>query len=230
MSLHSLFISLGDSAVAIPLALGIALALAAQQQRQQAAWWLIAFGAGVAIIAAGKLAFEFFGWSLPPIDMYVISGHAMLTAAVYPMLFTTLARPFGALARTLGLFLGLGLTLLMSIGLVWGRFHTLSETILGAMVGLVVAGTSLSSSAARLRIGPTAVVALVPLVPLLLLASADIPSPVHAAKQRLWRHIAAELSVSERYIRYIRLDRTTGERVVMIRTRPIPPARPIQDG
>src|SRR5690606_21542257 len=152
---------------------------AAQQQKQQAAWWLLAFGAGVAIIASGKLAFEFFGWSLPSINMYVISGHAMLTAAVYPMLFTTLARPFGTIARMLGLFLGLGLTLLMSIGLVWGRFHTLSETILGALVGLAVAGTCLSTRA-RLHIGPTAVVAL---VPLLLVAAADIPSPVHAAKQ-----------------------------------------------
>ena len=227
MSLRTLFISLGDSAVAIPLALGIALALAAQQQRQQAAWWLLAFGTGVAVIAAGKLAFEFFGWSLPSIDMYVISGHAMLTAAVYPMLFTTLARPFGSLARTLGLVLGLGLTLLMSIGLVWGRFHTLSETLLGALVGLAVAGACLSTSAVRLRIGPTAVVAL---VPMLLLAAADIPSPVHAAKQRLWRHIAAELSISERHIRYIRLDKATGERFVMIRTRPIPRARPVQDG
>jgi len=226
MSLRSLFISLGDSAVAIPLALCIAFALAAQQQKQQAAWWLLAFGAGVAIIASGKLAFEFFGWSLPSINMYVISGHAMLTAAVYPMLFTTLARPFGTMARMLGLFLGLGLTLLMSIGLVWGRFHTLSETILGALVGLAVAGTCLSTRA-RLHIGPTAVVAL---VPLLLVAAADIPSPVHAAKQRLWRQIAAELSVSERHIRYIRLDKTTGERVVMIRTRPIPRARPVQDG
>jgi uncharacterized membrane protein SirB2 len=227
MLLRSLFISLGDSAVAIPLALGIAFALAAQQQKQQAARWLLAFGAGVAVIATGKLAFEFFGWSLPSIDMYVISGHAMLTAAVYPMLFTTLARPFGPLARTLGLFLGLGLTLLMGVGLVWGRFHTLSETLLGALVGLAVAGACLSRSAVRLHVGPTAVVAL---VPLLLLAAADIPSPVHAAKQRLWRQVAAELSISERHIRYIRLDKTTGERFVMIRTRPIPPARPVQDG
>lgn len=226
MSLRSLFISLGDTAVAIPLALGIALALAAQQQRQQAVWWVIAFGAGVAVIAAGKLAFEFFGWAIPSLDMYVISGHAMLTAAVYPMLFTTLARPFGPLARTLGLLAGLGLALLMGMALVWGRFHTLSETILGALVGLAVVGAC-HPGAARLRLGPTAVVAL---VPLLLLAAADIPSPVHAAKQRLWRHMATELSVSERHIRYIRLDKDTGERVVMIRTRPIRPARPVQDG
>lgn len=226
MSLRSLFISLGDTAVAIPLALGIALALAAQQQRQQAAWWVIAFGAGVAVIAAGKLAFEFFGWSIPSIDMYVISGHAMLTAAVYPMLFTTLARPFGSLARTLGLLAGLGVALVMGMALVWGRFHTLSETILGALVGLAVVGAC-HPGAARLRLGPTGAVAL---VPLLLLAAADIPSPVHAAKQRLWRHMATELSVSERHIRYIGLDKDTGERVVMIRTRPIRPVRPVQDG
>nr|MBF0683756.1 phosphatase PAP2 family protein [Pseudomonas sp.] len=226
MSLRSLFISLGDSAVAIPLALAIALALALQDQRQRAAWWLLAFGTGIAIIAAGKLAFEFFGWSVPAIDMYVISGHAMLTAAVYPMLFTTLARPFGALAKRLGLFMGLGLAGLMGIGLVWGRFHTVSETVLGALVGLAVASAG-HWSAARLHIGPAAVVAL---IPLLLLAAADIPSPVHAAKQRIWRYVAAELNLSERHIRYIRLDKATGEREVMLRVRPIPPARPAHDG
>lgn len=226
MSLHSLFISLGDSAIAIPLALCIGLALAVQQQRQQAVWWVLAFGAGVAVVAAGKLAFEFFGWSLPSLDMYVISGHAMLTAAVYPMLFTTLAHPFGPRARMLGLLLGLGLAGLMGIALVAGRFHTLSETVLGALVGLAAVGACHSGSP-RLRPGPTAVMAL---VPLLLLAAADIPSPVHAAKQRVWRHLAAELSVSERHIRYIRLDRDTGERSVVVMTRPIRPVRPVQGG
>src|SRR5690606_20969528 len=171
--------------------------------------------------------FEFFGWSIPDIDMYVISGHAMLTAAVYPMLFATLARPFGPVAKAIGLTLGLGLAGLIGIALVWGRFHTLSETILGALVGLTVAYVG-HWSQARLRLGPTAVVTL---VPLLLLAAADVPSPVHSTKQRVWQHLATELSVSERHIRYIRLDRATGERTVMVVTRPIRPARrPAQDG
>src|SRR5690554_5341470 len=80
------FIHLADSAWALPLALGMALALVAQAQWRAAFVWLGALTAAVVTIIGGKMAFDLFGWSLPQWQFYNISGHAMFATALYPVL------------------------------------------------------------------------------------------------------------------------------------------------
>ncbi len=218
MSFWSFFIGLGDSALTIPLALGIALALAFQRAVRPALTWLLAFGIGLAVIAAGKLAFALFGWSLPAFDFYVISGHAMLTAAVYPMLFGSLVRASSPRMRRMAIITGLALAAAMAVILVTTLQHTLSETLLGSLVGLMVAFIGLRKPTA-IRIRPAALAAFIPLSCLVLL---NATMPVHAAMQGLWHHLGAQVGASGKYIRYIEFDTQAGKPVVVI----IPPKNP----
>lgn len=224
MSFWSLFIGLGDSALAILLALGITLALFFQRESAQAARWILAFGTGALIIAAGKLAFDFFGWSIERIDMYVISGHAMLSAAVYPMLFGALTRSASPRVQLLAIFAGLAIAAAMAVVLVLTRQHTLSETLLGSLVGLAVAFIGLYRPIA-IRLRPALLLVFAPVLCLTLL---NVSSPVHAARESIWRHAGAWFGVSGEYVRYIDVHPQSGEPAVVVippRKRPLPSSR-----
>jgi len=210
--LRAFLIDLGDISIAIPLALGLALALFCQRAGHHARWWLLVFGLGVILIGAGKLAFGLFGWSIPGTDMYVVSGHAMLTAAVYPTLFGALARAISPRLQAPAIAAGLFLAAVMAVALVRGNDHTVSETLLGSVIGLSVAAAGLSRGVG-LRFRPALAIALAPLLCLTLL---NIPSPVHAAKNGVWHTVASLLGVSGKYVRYIKPHPETGKQMVVV--------------
>ncbi len=208
------FIHLADSAWALPLALGMALALVAQAQWRSALVWLVSLGCAVLLIMSGKMAFDLFGWSLPRWQFYNISGHAMFASALYPVLGGFLTAGLGRGWRILGIGAGLAFALTMAVALVWRLDHTLSETVLGAAVGLAVAAVVLRQP---LRMGPVWRVSLVAAPVLVFVLWQHVYHPVHTARDGIWDRVATWFDVEERYTRHIRRNPDTGRIQVTVR-------------
>jgi len=182
----------------------------------RAARWLLSLGAGVALVLAGKLAFGFYGWSLPGLEFYVISGHAMLTAAVYPVGLSVAGAMVSPRLARWGLVAGLALALVVSVVLVLGLYHTVTETLAGAVVGLAV-------TAFNVRPGVQPFVSLRDrrdrgLLTVLVCVAALLPiyRALGPLKDAMWEAGARSLGVKTQYLRDIQLDVATGRPVVVI--------------
>ncbi|NEX64023.1 hypothetical protein [Noviherbaspirillum galbum] len=128
---------LGNASVMIPLACGIAAWLALSGAAGLAWRWMLRFAVACLLVAASKAAYMGWGVALPEIDYNALSGHAMLAAAVFPVLSRTMlgrmiAHPAGAAALP-----GLGLSVAMLAFLVHFGFHTLSEALGGWLLGCI---------------------------------------------------------------------------------------------
>jgi hypothetical protein len=206
-------IPFGESRLTLPLAASIALFLLLGGYRRQAACWLLSFCAGLLVIVTGKLSFELAGWSLPSLAFYNISGHAMQTTAIYPLLLMLSGSAFGPRYSRLGAYLGLGAAVYMAVTLVTGNYHTLSETLAGMAIGLVVFCPYLRWRP-RPRFSFQAWLIALPLcggVAMLVLYGAANP-----VKHVLWQHAAHWLSATDRYTRVIYTDPVTGNREVLV--------------
>ncbi|WP_432260476.1 phosphatase PAP2 family protein [Cupriavidus sp. TMH.W2] len=217
MTLWAHVVPFGDSTWTLPLAAAIALALLLAGYRAHAARWLVCFSAGIAMIVAGKLVFDLGGWSLPSIGFYSISGHAMQTTAIYPLLFMMILSAFGTRAARWGFYLGLAAALFMAITLLSGNYHTLSETLAGLVVGGAVVCSYLRW---QLSFRPAHLASLV-LLPLAAAVLVDMHGTVNPAKAALWQRAAHWLGATEKYTRQIYTDPASGMRLVSVRLRSI---------
>ena len=199
MPFWTYLIILGDAALAISLAGGIALILMQQRAWPRLLLWLASFGLAFLAIVLGKANFDFTGWALPSIGMYSVSGHAMLTTAVYPVLFGLLAGNRADGVRRAAVSAGWAIAAAMALVLVAGRYHTVSETLLGAALGAGVACLNLS------RMRPVRFA--IPYLPIALAALCAIlvvpTGAARAAKEGLWLHTGDWVGVSHRYVRFI---------------------------
>ncbi|CAG9173773.1 hypothetical protein [Cupriavidus pinatubonensis] len=203
----------GEASFLFPLAALVAIRLAFQGLWKQAFYWIFTLCAGAAVIVAGKLAFEFGGWSVPSANLYSISGHAMLTASVYPMLLTVLGAIGGEKAARSGTRIGIGVALLAAVALIAGRYHTVAETLIGMGVGFIVTWANLRPS--RRRIPAVRAPALNSLV-LGLLLVVLVPVSLYPIRVQLWSQGLDWLGVTERYSRRIGIDPISGATVVTI--------------
>ena len=129
----------GDSAAMMPAALLIALWLVAARAWRHAQFWCLGFAVMAALIAATKIAFMGWGIGIEAIDFAGISGHTALAVAVLSVgAAVSLAdrappiRLFGAiLGGTIGLAIGVSRLVL--------HVHSLSEVVIGAVVGASLA-------------------------------------------------------------------------------------------
>lgn len=137
------YLYFGESRLALPLAVWVAVCLVVAGQGARALRWTVSFGIGAGLVMAAKSAFSYSGWSLPSIGVYSVSGHAMLTAALYPVLLMLLGSLLGRYAAWLGLATGVGLALFMPVVLVADFHHTVGESLIGLCVGLAVAALTL---------------------------------------------------------------------------------------
>jgi len=128
--------NLGDSAVMLPCValIGLWLAIPAPTRGMAWRWLLLALGV-MALVAISKLAFM--GWLIGPpgLDFTGLSGHSATTAVVWPALGSLLGGRRGARWQMLGAALGLLVALVVG----WSRLvlhaHSLSEAVLGTLVG-----------------------------------------------------------------------------------------------
>lgn len=216
MPFWTYLIVVGDAAVAIPLAVGIALVLMQQRAHARALTWALSFGAAFLTIVLGKVSFDFAGWSVPEIGLYSISGHAMLTTAVYPVLFALLAGDKPPVVRRTAIAAAAVLAVLMAVVLVAGHYHTLSETLLGGMLGAWVAWLNVSRMGATRFVMPYGLIALASLCAVLLAPT----GAARAAKDGLWLRTGEWVGITERYVRFIERNPHSGG--TRVRVVPVP--------
>lgn len=177
---------LGEAQTALPAALLAAWVLVRHPQaRSLALWWMALLGAAIVLTTASKLAFIGWGIGSAELDFTGISGHAMFASAVYPLLLGTVvaarAPPAG---RRIAVAAGFVLGVLVGVSRVVIGVHSVSEVVLGLLLGGLVSVLALAlAHLPRVRIGPA-----IPIVVVLFVALMPAHAPAsltHSAVVRL---------------------------------------------
>jgi hypothetical protein len=101
--------------------------------------WICLLAAGAALVGITKIAFLGWGIGIRAWDFTGISGHSMLSTAVFPVTLYVLMLPYSRHARLLGVLAGLGCGLLVGLSRLVLNAHSLSETVAGCALGAAVA-------------------------------------------------------------------------------------------
>lgn len=131
--------NLGGAGLTLPLALAIALWLAAGYSWRMAASWLLLMGASVALVTVTKVAFLGWGVGVRQLDFTGVSGHAMLSAAVYPVAFFLMLQGVRTRLRIAGVLVGLAVGVAVACSRVVLDAHSPSEAITGCIIGALTA-------------------------------------------------------------------------------------------
>ncbi|TWI54800.1 PAP2 superfamily protein [Pseudomonas duriflava] len=179
----------GDSSVMLPCALIIALWLWIGASRRAALLWLVLFGTACLSVAVSKMAFFGWGVGIRAYDFTGFSGHSMLACSVIPVLFWLLASRTRAAVRGGAALAGALFALVISATRIKLGFHSISEVVTGAPIGLVTSGSFLwlmRAQSVQLRSSLAVMASLV--APLLVLHGLNAPT------QHLMEDLATKLS------------------------------------
>ncbi|SFM99106.1 phosphatase PAP2 family protein [Variovorax sp. OV329] len=185
------FTWLGDSGLLLPAAALIALwLLSSRRTWPAAALWILIFGFASLLVLLSKLAFMGWGIGSARLNFTGISGHTMLTAAVWPVALWLLASR-GSHRLRVGLALA-GWLLALGIGV--SRLaiyaHSWSEVTTGFLLGFV---TSAAFLALQRRVAHPQLRASLVLVTLLLPLVHQQPgnaAPTHGLLERVAMRLA----------------------------------------
>ncbi|MEO8729107.1 MAG: phosphatase PAP2 family protein, partial [Rhodoferax sp.] len=136
----------GEMGIILPLAAALTLwMLASTRAIRPVLCWLVPLGLAVGITTLSKIAFIGWGLGIAALDFTGFSGHAMFSAAIYPVLGYTLAAQWSRQPRThFWAMLG-GYALALVIG--WSRVHihvhSVSEVVAGLALGASASGWTL---------------------------------------------------------------------------------------
>ncbi|MFM0696215.1 phosphatase PAP2 family protein [Paraburkholderia graminis] len=185
--------SLGGAGMTLPLAFAIALWLAIGYTWRMAAGWLVLLGAAIGVVTVTKLAFLGWGVGVRELDFTGVSGHAMLSTAVYPVALFLMLLWTRPPVRVLGVLLGLAAGMAVGVSRVVLSAHSPSEAITGCLVGAVAAllfvRMAWKAQPERLSAVPVAVS---------LVVLAVLMHGVHVPTQRWVTHIALKVSGHDR--------------------------------
>ncbi|WJF89383.1 phosphatase PAP2 family protein [Paraburkholderia bonniea] len=184
---------LGGVALTVPLALAIALWLVLGYTWRTACAWLGLLGGAIGVVTLSKIAFLGWGLGIRAWDFTGVSGHAMLSSAVYPVALSLMLANLRAPARLGGVLLGLALGLLVGVSRVVLEAHSPAEAIAGCVLGGLTALLFIAGSwhVRPSRFSPFAIaVSLAALT----FALHDVRLPTH----RWVAHLALTLSGHER--------------------------------
>ncbi len=144
---------LGESPIVLPIALVLVLVFLAFDAHRVVRSWALALGLAIVLTSASKIAFMGWGLGIASLDFTGFSGHAMLSAAIYPVLGHAFARRRQASNAWWGAAMGLGLAALIAVSRVTTHAHSVSETVLGFGLGCLVSACAMGFRApAHLRI------------------------------------------------------------------------------
>jgi membrane-associated phospholipid phosphatase len=133
----TVFSNVGDAAVTLPVAIVCAIWIAASDARL--AWrWALTLGCGMLLVGASKVFYYTWGLSLPVAHFRVISGHTMLSTAVWAVALA-LQLKWWRLPAWPGIVAGLLLGALTGASRVHGHSHSIAEVSVGWMVGAIAA-------------------------------------------------------------------------------------------
>lgn len=127
---------MGDSGLATLVVGTVALCLALRKQTRGLAWlWAGAFVLVTSLVFATKLGL--FGWGdgFDAIDFRGPSGHATLSAFVWPMVAWLLTLHAGRRVRFAAYLVGAAFAMGIAWILVAYRFHSLPEVVAGSLLG-----------------------------------------------------------------------------------------------
>ena len=139
MNLWAPLIHLGDAALTMPLAAGMAAWLIASHAYRLALSWSAAFAAGALLVGASKIAYMAWGLGWLTLEFKALSGHATGASAVMPMLYYLMLARHGRAARVAGLAIGSGLGLTVAAALVAQCHHSPAEAMAGWLTGSALA-------------------------------------------------------------------------------------------
>jgi len=129
---------LGSSLLLIPVALCLSAWMWAGNARRMAVTWALLFTAGLALVAASKMAYIGWGMAVDAIHFRGISGHAMRSTAVAPVLFYLLLHDARPGLRTAGILCGLGAGAVMAVAVSVFDEHSASEAVAGLLLGAAI--------------------------------------------------------------------------------------------
>lgn len=127
--------SVADTVVTLPAAATIAVWLLASRASRMAFWWCLFFTAGLAAVAATKIAFIGWGVGISALEFMGMSGHAMRATAVFPVIFYLLLQRSPPVVRASGVLFGILLGVLVGLSRIALNVHSISEVIAGCAVG-----------------------------------------------------------------------------------------------
>ena len=110
--------------------------------------WLVPLGVAVFITSVSKIAFLGWGLGIAALDFTGFSGHAMFSAAIYPVMafaLTTVHRPpreRGPL-QLAAIMLAYGFAMLLAYSRVAVNAHSWSEVVAGFVLGAAASGCTL---------------------------------------------------------------------------------------
>lgn len=130
--------SFGGQAVILPILVLVTLMLLVSGQKRVAFWWAFSVALVLGLILVAKIAFIPCSAYLPVPGLRSPSGHAGAAMAVYGGLGVLVARLVGHPSlRVLAIGSGALLALAIAVTRVVLGAHTLAETILGTLVGML---------------------------------------------------------------------------------------------
>ena len=155
MSFWHLVTRLGEVQILLPAAMLAAMSFAMRHRSwRTAGLWLVLLAAATLLTLASKMAFIGWGLGWAELDFTGVSGHAMLAAALYPLMLATLVPAHASTARRCAVGLGIGLALLVGVSRVVVGAHSWSEVFAGLALGAMVTATVMvGRPAARQRPG-----------------------------------------------------------------------------
>jgi membrane-associated phospholipid phosphatase len=131
--------SLGGASVTLPLTLAIALWLAVGYSSRLALGWVALIASAASVVIVTKLAFLGWGIGVRDWDFTGLSGHGMMSTAIYPVAFFLILLPTQPAARIAGIAVGFGVGMVISFSRVVVEAHSPSEAIAGCLMGAVTA-------------------------------------------------------------------------------------------
>lgn len=135
---------LGEVQILLPAAMLATLSYAMRHRSwRTVGLWLVLLATATLLTLASKLAFIGWGLGWAALDFTGVSGHAMLAAALYPMLLATLIPARSPSGRRCAIGLGIGLALLVGVSRVVVGAHSWSEVLAGLALGAMVTAAAM---------------------------------------------------------------------------------------
>ncbi|MGV2288057.1 phosphatase PAP2 family protein [Trinickia sp. YCB016] len=140
----NVFTNIGDAAVTLPVA-AICAGWIAVFDVRLACRWIAALAAGMVVVGATKILYYGWGLSLAASGLRVVSGHTMLSTAVW-IVAIALQLKWWRLPPLLGIVAGMVVGVLTGIARVMDHSHSLPEVLSGWVLGALVAAVFLRSA------------------------------------------------------------------------------------
>ena len=140
----TVFTNIGDAAVTLPVA-AICAGWIALFDVRLACRWIVVLAAGMAVVGATKILYFGWGLSLAASGLRVVSGHTMLSTAVW-IVAIGLQLKWWRLPPLLGIVAGMVVGVLTGVARVMDHSHSLPEVLSGWVLGALVAAVFLRSA------------------------------------------------------------------------------------